>query len=221
MSRNVARFVLNFRNHAWKELSGETIQKTLKVRLACGTRGYDVKELCTPLPSEHTLQRRLIDVKFLPGILHEVLQPLALKIEFMTEIKRHACLKVDEMSITPGLDYDNSTKRIIGSPTRQPASPASRKSALAMHALVFMLGGISSRWKQTVTYHFTGTSCNAKEVKDVCFDIMKEAEKFDIKVDVMISDMGGNNQALWKACDIVCGKQSRLRNSCNHPCGGG
>ncbi|KAG0417408.1 hypothetical protein HPB47_005650 [Ixodes persulcatus] len=78
-----------------------------------------------------------------------------------------------------------------------------------------MLGGISSRWKQTVAYHFTGAS------KDVCFDIIKEAEKIGIKVDVMISDMGGNNQALWKACDIVCGKHSRLRNSCNHPCGGG
>lgn len=125
------------------------------------------------------------------------------------------------MNITPGLDYDNSTKRIIGSPTIQPASPASKKSPLATHALVIMLGGISSRWKQTVAYHFTGASCNAKEVKDVCFDIIKEAEKIGIKVDVMISDMGGNNQALWKVCDIVCGKHTRLRNSCKPPRGGG
>lgn len=99
------------RGRTW---SGETIQKHLKVRLACDTRGYDVvKELCTPLPSERTLQRRLIDVKFLPDILHEVLQPLALKIEFMTEVERHACLMIDEMSIPPGLDYDNSIKRVI------------------------------------------------------------------------------------------------------------
>ncbi|KAG0434403.1 hypothetical protein HPB47_019133, partial [Ixodes persulcatus] len=84
-----------------------------------------------------------------------------------------------------------------------------------------MLGGIPSRWRQIVAYHFTGASCNAKEVKDVCFDIIKEAEKIGIKVDVMISDMGGNNQALWKVCGIVCGKHSRLRNSYNHPCGGG
>uniref|UniRef100_A0A1S4LSB4 Uncharacterized protein n=2 Tax=Ixodes scapularis TaxID=6945 RepID=A0A1S4LSB4_IXOSC len=80
------------RGRTW---SDETIQKALNVRLACGTRGYDVlEELCTPLPSERTLQRRLIDVKFLPGILHEVLQPLALKIESMTEVERHACLVI-------------------------------------------------------------------------------------------------------------------------------
>lgn len=47
------------RGRSW---SDETIQKALKVRLACGTRGYDVvKELFTPLTSELTLQRRLID----------------------------------------------------------------------------------------------------------------------------------------------------------------
>lgn len=202
--------------------SDETIQKGLKLRLACGTRGYDlVKQLCAPLPSERTLQRRLEDVKFLPGVLNEVLQPLALKVATMSTVERHACLMIDEMSITPGLDYDNSSKTVIGIPTLKPSSASMTALPLATHALVFMLGGISSRWKQTVAYHFTAASFDAEEVKTVCFQIIEDVEKIGIIVDTILSDMGGNNQALWRACGIVCGKFSRLRNSCDHPCGGG
>ncbi|KAH8040900.1 hypothetical protein HPB51_013070 [Rhipicephalus microplus] len=65
-----------------KQWSTETIQKGLKLRLACGSRGYNaVRELAVPLPSERTLQRRVANYKFSPGILHEVLKSLALKVK--------------------------------------------------------------------------------------------------------------------------------------------
>ncbi|KAH8024524.1 hypothetical protein HPB51_025213 [Rhipicephalus microplus] len=56
-----------------KQWSTETIQKGLKLRLACGSRGCNaVRELAVLLPSERTLQRRVENYKFSPGILHEV-----------------------------------------------------------------------------------------------------------------------------------------------------
>ncbi|XP_049511753.1 uncharacterized protein LOC125940110 [Dermacentor silvarum] len=62
--------------------STETIQKGLKLRLACGSRSYNtIRELAVPIPSERTLQRRVQNYKFSPGILHEVLQSLALKVK--------------------------------------------------------------------------------------------------------------------------------------------
>nr|XP_037280083.1 uncharacterized protein LOC119173309 [Rhipicephalus microplus] len=61
-----------------KQWSTETLQKGLKLRLACGSRGYNaVRELAVPLPSERTLQRRVENYKFSPGIQHEVLKSLA------------------------------------------------------------------------------------------------------------------------------------------------
>ncbi|XP_037501425.1 uncharacterized protein LOC119375318 [Rhipicephalus sanguineus] len=48
-----------------KQWSTETIQKGLKLRLACGSRGYNaVRELAVPLPSERTLQRRVENYMF-------------------------------------------------------------------------------------------------------------------------------------------------------------
>ncbi|KAH8038943.1 hypothetical protein HPB51_004055 [Rhipicephalus microplus] len=64
-----------------KQWSTETIQKGLKLRLACGSRGCNaVRELAVPLPNERMLQCR-VENKFSPGILHEVLKSLALKVK--------------------------------------------------------------------------------------------------------------------------------------------
>lgn len=61
--------------------STSTIEKGLKIRLSCGSRGYNVvREIGTPLPSERTLQRHLEDLKFLPGILHKILPSLSVKV---------------------------------------------------------------------------------------------------------------------------------------------
>ncbi|KAH8024703.1 hypothetical protein HPB51_000667 [Rhipicephalus microplus] len=89
LTRNIKKYLLpdqlqgmctsSMRGKQW---SAETIQKGLKLRLACGSRGYNaVRELAVPLPSERTLQRRVENYKFSPGILHEVLKSLVLKVK--------------------------------------------------------------------------------------------------------------------------------------------
>lgn len=66
------------RGSAWSE---GTVVKGLKVRLSCGSESYNVvRELVAPLPSERTLQRRLQQHKFPPGILKEMMKPLEVKV---------------------------------------------------------------------------------------------------------------------------------------------
>lgn len=65
--------------------STPTIEKGLKIRLTCGRRGYNiVQEIGTPLPSERTLQRHLENFKFSPGILHEILPSLSIKVSMLS-----------------------------------------------------------------------------------------------------------------------------------------
>ncbi|XP_049519126.1 uncharacterized protein LOC119454301 [Dermacentor silvarum] len=65
--------------------STPTIEKGLKIRLTCGRRGYNiVQEIGTPLPSERTLQRHLESFKFSPGILHEILPSLSIKVSMLS-----------------------------------------------------------------------------------------------------------------------------------------
>jgi hypothetical protein len=59
-------------------------------------------------------------------------------------------LTLDEMAITTKIEY--SGRKLSGYVT------ISGQSGIASHALVFMLSGISTRWKQTVGFYFTGAT---------------------------------------------------------------
>ncbi|EFA12277.1 hypothetical protein TcasGA2_TC001490 [Tribolium castaneum] len=61
------------------------------------------------------------------------------------EHERHAALLLDEMAIRPMLQYDNSTKSIVGRPTILLPGNLDSSKEVASHALVFMLAGMSTR----------------------------------------------------------------------------
>ncbi|KAK8762028.1 hypothetical protein V5799_026701 [Amblyomma americanum] len=204
------------RGSSWTQ---KTIQESLKVRLACGGRGYEyLRGNGWPLPAERTLQKHIEDIKFTPGILEEVFPALASKVATFHNEERYAVLMLDEIQLTPGLDYDITTRSVIGRPTL-PSSDPSAEPVLATHALVFMLGGIASRWKQTVAYHFTAESFDAAKVLDLLFEIIRRCESIGLSVDCITSDMGGGNQAIWRLRGIMATKYGRPRTTCPHPCG--
>jgi hypothetical protein len=66
--------------------------KAYKIRLACGSTGYDVvKELRQRLPSQRTLNE-------------EVLNVMKTKVNMMVEEEIHWGILNDELAITPELD---------------------------------------------------------------------------------------------------------------------
>lgn len=71
-------------------------------------------------------------------------------------------LVFDEMSITPARTFDGSIKSYL-----EKATIANHKGEknIATHALVIMLGGISSRWKQVVAYYYTSDSVDGTNLK--------------------------------------------------------
>lgn len=75
---------------------------------------------------------------------------MSLKITTLNEFEKDCVLVLDEMFITEGITYDVASKTFIGDITLL------QHQGIATHGLVFMLGGISSRWMQTVAYYFTG-----------------------------------------------------------------
>lgn len=156
----------------------------------------------------------------LAGILEEVFAALEQKVAGMQAEERHACVLMDEIQISPGLDYDASTGSIIGQPTIGPSNAAT-KEALATHALVFMLAGITSRWKQAVAYHFTSSSFDAEQVKQCLFNVIRRAESAGVTVSAVVTDMGPGNTAIWRLCGIHASKYGKPRTSCPHPCGNG
>ncbi|KAL1493186.1 hypothetical protein ABEB36_011290 [Hypothenemus hampei] len=67
--------------------SDDTITKGLKLYLACGTEGYtELLRQKLPYPSIRTLQHRIRNLKFIPGILEDVLQILKLRVSITVNL---------------------------------------------------------------------------------------------------------------------------------------
>jgi Transposase protein len=180
-----------------------TIKTSLHLYFACGPTGYSaLLHQKYPLPSLRTLRRSIQFVKFESGILTEVFQFLALKVHDMNAQERECCLTLDEMSITASVDFDNRSGNLIGDVTLP------GHTGIATHSLVFMLGGITTRWKQTVAYYFTGNSTDGSVFSTIVFEIIKRCHDIGINVAAVTSDMGSANRAMWKKLGIVCGKKS-------------
>ncbi|KAH7985377.1 hypothetical protein HPB49_026457 [Dermacentor silvarum] len=120
-------------------------EHTCHITFVSSSKGYNfVKENIVPLPAAKTLQKHTEHIKIRPGILDEVFVALKEKVATMAPNERHACVLIDKMQISPGLDYDSSIGIIIGQPTIGLSNPA-MKDELASHALVFMLGGLNKQ----------------------------------------------------------------------------
>ncbi|KAM7287684.1 uncharacterized protein ISCGN_031375 [Ixodes scapularis] len=171
--------------------------------------------------SVRTLQQKIEHVKFRPGILTELFPSLKAKVSTMLPEERNAALMIDEMQITAGTDYDPSVKGLIGKLSTKLGPKATCTDGRATHAMVFMLGGMSSRWKQTVAYHLTGTSFCKLEMRNFIFTLIKECEFIGIRIDAIITDMGPGNQAIWSICGIGATKRGKTSVSCAHPCANG
>lgn len=193
--------------------SNETVKKALKLKFACGNNGYnEILSQNIPLPSLRTLRRRLQNLKFDSGILDEVYDFLKRKVEsFKCEYERECVLIMDEMAITPTSFYDTSLNKYIGNVTLP------EHKGVATNVMVFMLGGITSRWKQTVGYYFTGKSVNGIVYDRIIKDIIAKSEEIGLKIVSIISDMGSSNQALWRNWNIQAKQHSEVRNSIPHP----
>ena len=192
--------------------SNETVKKALQIRFSCGSSGYNnLLRHGLPFPSLRTLQRRMENINFEPGILHQVFHLLSCKVEHLGEEERLCCLTLDEMSLSPGIEFDRGTGKVVGGVT------LADHSGRATHGLVFVLGGLCSRWKQVVAYDFTGNATNGSAFKPIVLKIIECAEEIGLRVTTVTSDMGSANRAMWKVFGISATKDSGVRNKIDHP----
>lgn len=66
----------------------QTVKQALQIKFLCGTSGYEtLRKLGYLLPNNRTLAHRLQGLKFLPGILTDVIDLLKMKAEGTQDIE--------------------------------------------------------------------------------------------------------------------------------------
>ena len=118
---------------------------------------------------------------------------IEIKVKTMNEFEKYCVLYLDEMSLESSNDYDVKSDSFIGKCTLPGLDP----NTDATKVLTFMVGGLTTRWKMKIAYHFTGNSLDGALMGPVIMDILSELKKIDLKVIDITSDMGSPNLALW------------------------
>ncbi|XP_077263676.1 uncharacterized protein LOC143898232 [Temnothorax americanus] len=192
------------------QYSDKSIIKGLSLWTACGTSGYNRvrKAFDVELPAPRTLQRKIQNISFNPGILEDIFLCLESRINNMEERSKLCCLVFDEMSIEPKIEYDRGSDSNMGYCTL-PALPIA-----ASKALLFLIAGVYKRYKQVLAYHFTSTSTDSATVKDFILSLLEKCETSGLHVLVLVCDMG--NRGILNQLGFSCRKND-IQYSIQHP----
>jgi len=171
----------------------DEIKRALQLKLSCNTGGYTtLLKQGYELPSISTLYKHTENFAFEPGVLHEVFDLLAAKVKHLNEHERKCAMTLDEMSLKPGWNYDVKTGSCYGDVTLP------NHSGAATHALVFMIGGLATHWKQALCYHFTPNSVDGAVFTDIVKQLVIMSKSIGLDVLSCTSDMGSSNLKMWK-----------------------
>jgi hypothetical protein len=103
--------------------TNNTVKKSLQIRCATGVKGYNhlIRE-GFPLPSYRTLCERVEKADFQPGIQHNVLDRLKVKVDRDRNNESRDCvIALDEMQLQPTIEFastrtdKHSTKLAVSS----------------------------------------------------------------------------------------------------------
>lgn len=194
------------------------IRDGLILKMKCGTSGYDAWVKYLPiLPAVRTLQKNVQHVIFRPGMmLHAVFDMLEVLGNVMPDSERDCQLVMDEMQLEPTPKFDMSLGEKVGEATLPGHEGKANK------ALLFLLAGITTRWKLSVRVEFTNKKEEKKSdstglaYKKIVGEIIEKSESVGLRVSNVTTDMGADNLACWRAYGVTANKR-RVCSSFQNP----
>lgn len=121
---------------------------------------------------------------------------------------------MDEMEVSPQLDFDKNTNQHYGFVT------LGDKEKLSDHLTVVLIRGVATNWKQVIGVE--ATSGTYKDIKpEVYYEFLKDCvtavEEAGLKVISLTSDMGNSNRRIWSHLNIDAKSSGFTNNkfSCN------
>jgi len=162
----------------------------------CGRNGYlNLKNMGMLLPSVSTIRRWIGKLKVSPGINEGLFKCLASVMSTMNSFEKDAVLMIDEMHIKKCLLYNRQKDQLQGITDH---GRNRRDLKMATQASVFMIRGLNTSWYFPICFGFAESNTTTADLQLTMFEIIDKLHSIGIKIRVIVTDMGFNNQALAK-----------------------
>ena len=164
-----------------------------------GARAYRFLQKQFILPSTRVLRKNMERIRLKPGFHEAVLNVLKEKFRGASSADKMCVVSFDEMAIRSKLTYLRGEDMVEGF---QDYGHLSRSENVATHALVFMVRGITARWKQAVGYFLSCGPTKASTTKDLLLNCIEKLQEAGMNVLATVCDMGTTNQQTYRLLGV-------------------
>jgi len=149
------------------------------------------------LPSLSTLNKFVSNAvgKLEAGFSDVMMNLLKLRLNDLSLIDCHCAIVFDEMALKCQLTYDKHRARIVG---------YTDDGKLATHALVFMVRGLRTKWKQAIAFFFTHNTVAASQLAELITTCIAKVAGIGLSVRCIVCDQGATNVAAIKKLGFLC-----------------
>ena len=160
-----------------------------------GPRAYRFLKRQFVLPSTRLLRKNMERIRMHPGFHEAVLCVLKEKFKAATAAERLCVISFDEMSIKTKVTYMRGDDAIEGT---ENFGPLGRSRACATQVLVFMVRGVTKKWKQSVGYFLSAGPTKADIQKQLLVDCISKLQEAGLTVVASVCDMSATNQQTYR-----------------------
>lgn len=147
------------------------------------------------LPSRTMLQNYVSSFNIGAGWNSFAFSALKEKLEDLDQKDRVCCVSLDAMDISKGINYNTRKDKFDG--FEDLASYGCTKR-VAKQALVFMVQGVASKFKQVVGYFLFSSMMTSDAVKPMLIDCISKLKDIGVIPKVLVCDQGGPHRGLFR-----------------------
>jgi len=155
------------------------------------TKSYRLLSKLFILPARKTLSTLLSQIPISTGLDKSLLKVLKENVKTLKEKEKYCVVLFDEVSLEPQLQYDDNIGCIVGFED----NGLDRTQRFADHSLVFMIKGITKKFKQPISYTFCESSTKRYDLANQIRNVLKAVHLSGLKVVGTICDQGTTNTA--------------------------
>ena len=173
-------------------------------------KAYSLLQKIFFLPSPRTLQRSLQNCSTGPGFNAHIFQALQRKVQHMRDFDKDCLLMFDEMSLKKRFVYNRERDCVDGF---EDYGFIGTTQYQADHVLVFVVRGISCKWKQPLGYFFVCGSVKPVILNRLVNTCLSKLENIGLQPIAPVCDQGSTNRCFLETlCHVSIEQPFMLHN---------
>lgn len=157
-------------------------------------KGYRLLQKIFNLPTKRTLNRLAEKITFGVGINQNLFRLIKRRAKNWDEKKKICSIVFDEVALTPHLTYVESKDEIRGFKDLG----NQRAPNYCDHALVFMIRGVCSNWRQPISFYFCEGTTSAAETKRILQEVVAKVSESGLIPVAVVCDQGSTFRSALK-----------------------